>query len=105
MPPKHNININIQNFDGNSSMVNFFFDQINEVKETYNLSGTETFALFESKLHGPALHFFLDTSNLSQIKDSNVLRKEFENFYLHKKKCYVKSLKIFIYIKKVYIHH
>ena len=85
MPPKHNININIQNFDGNPSMVNFFFDQINEVKEIYNLSDTETFALFKSKLHGPALHFFLDTPNLSQIKDLSVLRKEFENFYVHKK--------------------
>ena len=59
MPPKQIINI--QNFDGNSSMVTFFFDQIDEVKEIYKLYAAETFVSFKSKLHGPAFHFFQDT--------------------------------------------
>lgn len=77
---KH-INIQIQPFSGDPTLVTFFFEQIKEVKSIYKLTDKETVALFKSKLVGPALQFFLESCYSKCKDDIDANQKEFEKFF------------------------
>lgn len=81
---KTSINLNIQPFDGNPSTVEFFFDQLEDLQQLNNYSEKEMFAIFKTKLLGPALHFYLDSQFNSQAKKLAEIKNEFIQFFASK---------------------
>lgn len=81
---KNTLSLNIQPFDGNPSTVEFFFEQLDDIRQLNNFSEKEMVALFKTKLQGAALQFYLDSQFSKQAKNLAEIKTEFINFFSSK---------------------
>lgn len=77
IPPK----ISIQPYSGSPETVEFFFDQLTEVKELNNYSDREILAILKSKIQDQALNFYLDTIVNLKLDSLSEVRDEFIKFF------------------------
>ena len=75
------VNINVLNFEGDPSLLNFFFDQIRSYASINKLKPDETVAFLKGKLSGPALKFMTQSPILYKSNDLNFIESEFKSFF------------------------
>ena len=76
---KSQVHTNVFNFEGDSSLLNFFFDQIRSYASINKLKPDETVAFLKGKLSSPALKFMTQSPILN---DLNFIESEFKSFFL-----------------------
>lgn len=78
---RRKIDINILNFEGDPSLINFFFDQLKSYANLNKLKPEETVAFLKGKLAGPALKFLTQSPELYKSNDFEFIEKEFKSFF------------------------
>jgi len=76
-----NFIIQINNFDGDPSLVHHFFEQIQDLKEINNWSERQSILFLKSKLQGQALTYFLNSPHLKKAKLLSEIHDDFSNFF------------------------
>lgn len=77
IPPK----ISVQPYSGSPETVEFFFDQLTEIKELNGYSDRETLAILKSKIQDQALDFYLDAIVKQNFDSLAKVRDEFIKFF------------------------
>lgn len=77
IPPK----ISIQPYSGSPETVDFFFEQLLEIKELNNYSNKEIIAILKSKIQDKALTFYLDAIANQNFDSLSSIREEFVKFF------------------------
>lgn len=76
-----NFNINIQNFDGDPSMVEFFFSQLEDVVKFNGYTQEQGLALLRSKLTASALKFYINNQELKDLKSVTEAKSIISQFF------------------------
>lgn len=75
------LTLTIQPFDGEPSMLNFFFGQLEDSKKFNNLTDDRCIALMKSKLCGNALKYFIECPSFKNAKNLEQAKIIFSNFF------------------------
>ena len=78
---KHLLNLNVLNFEGDSSLLDFFFDQVRSYSTLNKLKPEETIAFLKGKLSGSALKFLAQSPSLYKSNDFETIEKAFPDFF------------------------
>ena len=78
---KQLLNFNLLNFQGDSSLLDFFFDQIRSYSTLNKLKPEKTIAFLKGKLSGPALKFLIQSSSLYKSNDFETIEKAFRDIF------------------------
>ena len=78
---KHLLNLNVLNFEGDPSLLDFFFDQVRSYATLNKLKPEETIAFLKGKLSGPALKFLTQSPSLYKSNDFETIEKAFRDFF------------------------
>lgn len=78
---KSNLNIQINSYEGDPSLLNFFFKQVRDYAKINKLKSDETAAVLRSKLTGPALKFLTEIPDLCNSDDIDRIEAEFKEFF------------------------
>ena len=78
---KHLLNFNVIYFEGDPSLLDFFFDQVQSYSTLNKLKLEEIIAFLKGKLSGPALKFLTQSPDLSKSYDFETIEKAFCDFF------------------------
>lgn len=76
-----NFQFQVDDFCGDSSLVNFFFDQILTYEKLKGLSRDETVAFLKSKLKGPARQYMIEDPVLYKATDFEFIQNRITDFF------------------------
>lgn len=68
-------------FDGDASLVDFFFNQIKTLAKAQGWKEQETIQFLGSKLAGPALAFFMQNPAIYTAEKLRAIEEEFKKFF------------------------
>lgn len=77
----HSFNPNINAFDGDSQLVNFFFTQVAEIAKFNKWDDAKTIFFLKTKLVGPALNFFLQSDCSSPGQTFEKIKAAFTDYF------------------------
>jgi hypothetical protein len=75
------INIHVPTFDGDSELVEFFFEQIDDLIKVNNWSNDHAVLFLKSKLSGAALKFYIQSPEFKNRPDFRVIKSKFCSFF------------------------
>ena len=81
MATSKNFQINLQTYDGDHKITDYFFDQIDSISKIYKSSPEITTQLMREKLTGPALNYFTENRKIYSSTDLEMIRKDFKSFF------------------------
>ena len=81
MTQSKNTQLTVNNFEGDPTLVDFFFDQIKSLASIYKWSPEFTVTFLRGKLVGPALQFFIQSEDLYKSNNIDFIQKEFKEFF------------------------
>lgn len=73
--------LKIAPFEGDPLTLEWFFDQVSELKQLNGWREKEAIAFLKTKLSGPALRFFIEESSLKLANSINEIKGIFANFF------------------------
>lgn len=73
----------ISPFDGDPSMLNFFFTQIRELANINSWNSQKAVSFFKSKLCGAALKFYIQSEQCQNATQLDELDRIFKSFFVH----------------------
>lgn len=79
--PSRNFNIYIQNFDGNPSLIEFFFSQLEDFVKFNAYTDEQALSFLKSKLVGNALEFYLSSQELKGANNINEAKQILTEFF------------------------
>lgn len=83
---KPHFSFNVQSFEGDPQLLNFFFKQVEEISSLNSWSDSQTFAFCKSKLAGNALKFYISSEKAQQAQDIHELKTVLLEFFRPKTK-------------------
>lgn len=81
MAPHNALLLNINPFDGDPGLLNFFFEQINDLKSCNKWSEIQTIAFLKTKLSGVALRYFIESSAFRSANSVEEIKQLFSSFF------------------------
>lgn len=80
-PAVRSFNINIQNFDGDPAMLEFFFSQLEDLVKFNGYSDEQSITMLKSKLKGNALEFYLSSNELKLARSISEAKDIMSKFF------------------------